>query len=138
MRSADQSATVPSPPLPVAVRQEFRDFDEFAETILGWGLDYIENHADEPPTVEKICRASGTSWRTLNYAFRDQFGITPKQYLQMIRLQRARRDLLRQGSDASVSETAAAWGFWHMGAFAADYRRQFGELPSETTRQSHG
>ena len=97
-------------------------------------LDYIEDHADEPPTIEKICRASGTSWRTLNYAFRDQFGVTPKQYLQMVRLQRVRRDLLRSDPDAPISETAAKWGFWHMGAFAADYRRQFGELPSETAR----
>jgi AraC family ethanolamine operon transcriptional activator len=33
---------------------------------------------------------------------------------------------------ASVREIARRWGFWHTGEFAADYRRLFGELPSET------
>jgi len=103
---------------------------------LQLALEYIEAHADEPPTIDAICRATGASRRTLNYGFDDQFGVTPKQYLQMTRLQRVRRDLLRSDPDAPISETAANWGFWHMGAFAADYRRQFGELPSETFRRS--
>jgi AraC family transcriptional regulator, ethanolamine operon transcriptional activator len=32
----------------------------------------------------------------------------------------------------TIGDIANTWGFWHMGQFAADYRRQFGELPSET------
>jgi len=103
---------------------------------LQLALEYIEAHADEPPTIEAIYRASGASRRTLNYGFHDQFGVSPKQYLQMTRLQRVRRDMLRSDPNAPISETAANWGFWHMGAFAADYRRQFGELPSETVRGS--
>ena len=30
------------------------------------------------------------------------------------------------------ANVAHRWGFWHMGQFARDYRRLFGELPSET------
>jgi AraC family ethanolamine operon transcriptional activator len=97
-------------------------------------LDYIEGHASKPPSIEEICRASGVSWRTLDYAFRERFDLTPKQYLQAIRLQRVRRDFLRKYPHSSISDIAATWGFWHMGQFAADYRRQFGELPSETVR----
>jgi AraC-like DNA-binding protein len=103
---------------------------------LRLALDYIEAHSFKPPTVEQICRASGASWRTLDYAFRDRFDLTPKQYLQAVRLQRVRRDLLRKSPDSSISDIAANWGFWHMGQFAAIYRRQFGELPSETVRGS--
>jgi AraC family ethanolamine operon transcriptional activator len=33
-----------------------------------------------------------------------------------------------------INEIANRWGFWHMSQFAADYRRFFGELPSETLR----
>lgn len=95
-------------------------------------LDYIEAHADQPPSVEEICRASGVSWRTLDYAFRDRFGVTPKRYLQALRLHQVRREMLDADRPRPISEVAAHWGFWHMGQFAKDYRRQFGELPSGT------
>jgi transcriptional regulator GlxA family with amidase domain len=29
---------------------------------------------------------------------------------------------------------AVRWGFFHLGSFSADYRRMFGEGPSETQR----
>ena len=32
----------------------------------------------------------------------------------------------------SIIELAGVNGFWHMGQFAADYRRIYGQLPSET------
>jgi AraC-like DNA-binding protein len=98
-------------------------------------LDYIEAHADEPPGIQEICRASGASWRTLDYAFRDRFDVTPKQYLHAFRLRQVRREIIDTGSSLPISEIAAHWGFWHMGQFAKDYRRQFGELPSETVRR---
>jgi transcriptional regulator GlxA family with amidase domain len=31
-----------------------------------------------------------------------------------------------------IADAANAWGFWHMGQFAKDYRTLFGELPSQT------
>ena len=31
-----------------------------------------------------------------------------------------------------VQDIAARWGFWHLGHFVTDYRRMFGELPSQT------
>ncbi len=102
---------------------------------LRLALDYIEDHADEPPCIQDVCRASGVSWRTLNYAFQDRFGVTPKHYLQAARLQRVRRTILNAEPEASILEIASDQGFWHMGQFAADYRRQFGELPSETLRR---
>jgi len=98
-------------------------------------IDYIEDHAGEPPTIADVCRASGASWRTLDYAFRERFGISPKRYLQAKRLWGVRRELAGGDAPRFVSEVAAHWGFWHMGKFAAEYRKQFGELPSETIRR---
>jgi AraC family ethanolamine operon transcriptional activator len=103
---------------------------------LRLALGYLEDHANEPPSIQDICRASGVSWRTLDYAFRDRFGVTPKQYLQATRLHRVRHAILNATPEASILEIAADQGFWHMGQFAADYRRQFGELPSETLRKA--
>ena len=101
---------------------------------LRLALDYIENLADSAPTVKDICRATGASYRTLNYAFLERFGVAPKQYLQATRLDGVRKELRRKGPSVKITDVANHWGFWHMGQFAADYKRQFGELPSETVR----
>ena len=97
--------------------------------------DYIDARINEPPTIQEVCQAAGVSWRTLDYAFRELFGVTPKQYLQATRLDGVRKELRRKGPSAMITDVANHWGFWHMGQFAADYRRQFGELPSETVNR---
>jgi AraC family ethanolamine operon transcriptional activator len=97
-------------------------------------LSFIADRADEPLTVRELCQASGVSERTLQYAFREYFGVTPKAYLTAIRLNGARRELRDAGSDTVIADVANRSDFWHMGGFAADYRRFFGELPSQTLR----
>jgi AraC-like DNA-binding protein len=99
-------------------------------------LDYIRGHASRSPSIEEVCRVSGVSWRTLNYAFRERLDLTPKQYLQAVQLRRVHRDLANREPGETIAEIAGRWGFWHMGQFAKDYRRQFGELPSETARRA--
>lgn len=109
--------------------------DGFKARAARAGRDYIDVHAADAPAIQDVCRASGVSWRALNYAFRELFGITPKQYLQATRLDGVRRELHRRGPSGKISDIANHWGFWHMGKFAADYKRHFGELPSETQRR---
>lgn len=87
---------------------------------------------DEPPSMLAVCREVGASRRKLNYCFQEVLGLSPVKYLRAVRLNGARREL-RAGA-ASVQDAATRWGFWHLGQFAQDYRRQFGELPSHTLR----
>lgn len=101
--------------------------------VLQRALDYIEANAHKPITVLELSKASGAGVRTLEYAFRDYFDVTPKAYLKSRRLIAVRRELRRSpNADTLIHEVAGRWGFWHMGQFAADYRRFFGELPSDT------
>jgi AraC family ethanolamine operon transcriptional activator len=95
---------------------------------------FIRDNLVLPPTVQQVCEYTGVSWRTLDYAFREHFEMTPQAYLKAVRLDEARR-WLRSGACATVNEAAHQAGFWHMGKFAADYRSQFGELPSKTLRR---
>ena len=57
------------------------------------------------------------------------------QMLRTIRLDRARRELLAGGLNANVTSVALAWGFDHLGRFAASYRERFGETPRETLQR---
>ncbi len=99
-------------------------------------IDFLNQRAADTVSISEICAETGTSWRTLNRGFREQFGIGPKAYLNRFRLGQARSELLRARADTTVADAANAWGFWHMGQFAKDYRRMFGELPSETLKES--
>jgi AraC family ethanolamine operon transcriptional activator len=96
--------------------------------------DYVDAHVANAPSIQDVCHVAGVSWRTVDYAFRDLFGVTPKQYLQATRLDGVHKELRRKGPATKITDIANDWRFWHMGQFAADYRRQFGELPSETLR----
>lgn len=93
---------------------------------------------DQPPGVPELCAALHVSRRTLQYAFEDEVGVNPVAYLRSVRLNGVRR-MLREGSDGlTVQGAAARWAFWNLSAFAADYRRQFGERPSETLARAGG
>ena len=98
-------------------------------------LDYIETDRHETESVGDICAATGVSWRTLDRAFKERFGIGPKAYLQRMRLTGVRNDLAESPPDTFIADVANIWGFWHLGQFAQDYRKLFGELPSETLRR---
>lgn len=85
------------------------------------------------PTIADICAHLGVSERNLQYAFRDQFQLTPVAYLRIRRLNRVRHALLRaESADITVTSVATHWGFFHLGKFGQDYRRLFGERPSDS------
>lgn len=98
-------------------------------------LDYIHEHAGEPIGLGDLVQASGVAGRTLLKHFRDVHGVSPMRYVRNHRLRRAREELLWADAGA-VSEIALRWGFTHLGRFAAEYRRRFGESPSATRARS--
>lgn len=82
-----------------------------------------------------LCVALGASDRTLRLAFRERYGLGPMAYFKVLRLN-AVRAALKDEPTARVSSVARRYGFHHLGNFAADYRRAFGESPSETLGRS--
>ncbi len=96
-------------------------------------LEMIADCGSEGLTVRKISSHARASERTLQYAFQEQFGMSPKAFLQAWRLNQVRRELTKPSRHTlKITDAANRYGFWHMGQFAADYRRMFGELPSNT------
>lgn len=98
--------------------------------------DFVLGHCDQVITVPQLCERLHVSRRTLQYCFEDVLDISPMQYLRVIRLNGARRHLRENLSDArTVRDVAADWGFWHFSQFSSDYRKLFGQSPSESLRQ---
>ena len=99
--------------------------------------DYVFAHVDDPPDIADLCRHVGVSRRTLQGCFQDALGLTPSQYLRMLRLNAVRRELralAAAGRPVSIGDVAARWGFWHWSRFTENYRLLFGELPSHTVQ----
>lgn len=100
--------------------------------VLKKALEVIEERVDEPLLVGELSEAVGSSSRTLRYAFEEKFDVSPKAYLKARRLSHLRSALRAAEPRGTVSELAMKMGFLHLGQLAADYRRMFNELPSET------
>lgn len=92
---------------------------------------HLDTHPDTPVTMDALCQLTHASRRTLQYSFTSILGISPLQFLRLTRLNRVRRALLAAEPPQTVTEIATYWGFYHLGQFARDYKRLFGEAPSQ-------
>ena len=110
--------------------------------VQGWSLaaralDYVDQHAHDRLTIQQISQAMDRTTRALEIAFNRALGIAPLQYVLARRLHNVRRDLLlRTNGTPTVTHTAAHHGFVHFGRLSQQYRRLFGELPSETVMRA--
>lgn len=101
-------------------------------------LEWLRAHISEPVSLDVLADVAGVRPRTLQSHFRKHLGTTPVGWIRQARLALARRKLLQSNPDDTVTEIALCSGFGQLGRFAAQYRRQFGELPSETLRHVRG
>jgi len=98
--------------------------------------EYLLQAPHKPITVSQLCKIAKVSMRTLQYAYLEHYGVTPKTYMKNLRLNNVRHELWKSNPNITrVNDISTIWGFWHMGQFAADYRNLFNELPSETLRK---
>lgn len=96
-------------------------------------LQYLERLPDaENVRMGQLSLAAGVSQRTLEYAFREYAGCSPRGFLKRRRYQKIRRNLLTAEEGASIQDIAARQGVFEFGRMAGEYRRMFGEKPSES------
>lgn len=94
---------------------------------------YMHDHIDATVTLLHLSEIAGMRSRSLINAFEAVTGLSPMDYLKRLRLNGVHRALSHAGkSHTRIIDVATAWGFWHMGHFATDYRAMFGEAPSAT------
>lgn len=103
------------------------DDDAMSDSVAA-AVAYISTHVSEPLTTETIARAAGVSPGESQRGFRTQFGISPLQYVQRLRLEGVRAELQSTTDDPLVA-IIGRWGFVHIGRFAAAYSRRYGARP---------
>jgi len=81
--------------------------------------------------IVDLCLIAGVSLSTLERVFRNELKMTPLAYIKARRLDAVRRSLISSDSDTPIAQLAYDHGISRVGRFAADYRQQFGVLPSE-------
>jgi AraC-like DNA-binding protein len=93
--------------------------------------EYIRENLQSPITRDQLAEASCCSIRTLSRAFERKHGAGPMAFIKQRRLDAAYLDLLSARPDmTSVTKVAYDYGFVHIGKFAIEYGKTFGELPS--------
>ena len=98
---------------------------------------FLSDNLGEPVKVAELSRMVGVSERTLRAAFHDVIGISPKRYAITQRLHAARQALCSANPETTtVTDVAMTFGFFELGRFAGRYRHIYGEVPSETLRQT--
>lgn len=91
-----------------------------------------ESDYKTPVTVAELCEKVYVSRRTLQYTFQACCGMSPKQFIHVVRLNQIRRVFQHPDETRTVSDIAFEFGFFHLGQFSHDYKKLFGETPAQT------
>jgi AraC-like DNA-binding protein/tetratricopeptide (TPR) repeat protein len=98
-------------------------------------LDAMRAAAGREVGLAELAAAAGTSSRTLQRQFKIFLGKSPAAALRDIRFESARRNLLQGAPGVRVMDVALRCGFPHFGRFSIEYRRRYGETPSQTVKR---
>jgi AraC-like DNA-binding protein len=96
-------------------------------------LSHIHHRPDSTWTVAELGRAVGMSRSAFSNRFSELVGLTPHQYLTIVRMQKAAQALATtQDPLVMVAESA---GYQSEAAFSTTFKRHFGIRPGEYRRQ---
>lgn len=107
----------------------------FRPQSLSRAVELIEQEPAGDLSLTRLSAVAGVGPRALQRYFREYMGISPREYIQRVRLEGAHGDL-HSGAGQSVTEIALRWGFTHVSRFAGAYQQRYGILPSATLRTS--
>jgi AraC-like DNA-binding protein len=120
--------TAEIPPADAGARERYR--------VVRRAEAFLWDNISEPVMLKDIARTTFCSTRRLLYAFHSVYGLGPATYFKILRLNSVRNVLTAGAGGKTILDIAAEFGFWHQGHFGSDYRRLFGETPSQTRRRA--
>jgi len=99
--------------------------------------DFIRANAESDLTASAVAKRIGVAERTLREGFQRCRSYSISDYLRIQRLDLAKEMLEKPTrKNMTVTDVALGCGFLHLSRFASQYKRQFGENPSETLKRA--
>ena len=95
---------------------------------------YLAENLDGQVTVDGLSKRFHVSQTHLQNAFKGMFGVPISSYIRILKMQSAALQLA--GTDASILEIAAEFGYSNAGKFASAFYRVMGETPGRY-RKAH-
>jgi AraC-like DNA-binding protein len=107
--------------------ERLRDAPEYDRTIR-WALERITADGGKVD-LDQLARELGYSHKHVIARFHDQVGVPPKLWARLVRFERVRREIAREGAPRSWAELALACGYYDQAHLARDVRQFTGETP---------
>ena len=95
-------------------------------------LAYIDRHAREPLSLERVAQVVHVSPSRLRHVFKEVTGVGFKEYVTQVRLTEAKRLLV--GTDLSVAEVAHAVSYTNLSQFYKVFERSCTMSPAQYRR----
>lgn len=108
---------------------ENKSFSSSAKVYFDFSVNYINSNLHTELSVANLCEKLGISQPYLYKVFKNECGLSPKQYMLDRKLTYAEQLLAE--TDLSVSEIAMSVGFFDVLAFSRFFSKRMGESPRE-------
>ena len=108
-----------------ALPSDLGQYPQLIKGVLLLRQTYLENLP-----IETFARRSGISQSAFRQLFRKQYGMSPLQYRNRLRIARARE--LLEYDHCTVAEAAYGSGFENIGYFCRYYKKITGQTPKES------
>lgn len=112
--------------LPGISLQRYQDHDN---TLVAKAQSLIHNSFDQALSLGEVAEQLGVSTRTLIRHFKDTLGLTPRRYLQRIRVETAAS--LLETTDLNATEVMVHVGYEDPGSFTKLFRDILGTTPAQ-------
>lgn len=99
---------------------------------IGEAIAYIHDNLSEPIQLEQAAACCGLSLSRFKAKFKEETGTTARDYINQVKLERAKR-LLESGQ--SITQVAMDLGFTTPNYFATVFKKYHGETPSQYMSQ---
>lgn len=107
-----------------------------SQNRLACAVEYIQQHLDQAIQVEKLCEKASLSKAQFFRAFKQEFGLSPIDFVNRERIKRARRMLAKP--DLTPTDACYACGFNSLSYFNRTFKKWTGMSPSRFKKQLRG